>query len=86
MNDLLYAFMGHGGTYIRARLVSAPSAGTGGAPSASTPVAGSLENGTTAGGGDREGGGGGRPMLTFVVAADLDPSLHEMVERVLPMW
>ena len=84
MNDLLYTFMGHGGTYIRARLVSAPSAGTGGAPSVSTPVAGSLENG---GGGEAGGGGGGgRPMLTFVVAAELDPSLHEMVERVLPMW
>ena len=65
MNDLLYAFMGQGGTYVRAKMV----------PSASSP----------------EGDGaaeGGMPSLalTFVVEGDLDPSLLEMVERLLPIW
>ncbi|GAX72609.1 hypothetical protein CEUSTIGMA_g65.t1 [Chlamydomonas eustigma] len=135
INDLLYAFMGHGGTYIKARLIppatplvpemteelrpgphavmsshptnqtthhvagptpdfaqhltpapAPPGAVAAGATGevrnaatgstvSSTPIAGSLGGGETS----------GRPTLTFVVDADLEPSLLEMVEKVLPL-
>ena len=66
MNDLLYAFMGQGSTYIRAKMVdSLAPPSDGGPPSPSSPAS---------------------SALMFVVEGDLDPSLHEMVEKLLPIW
>lgn len=64
MNDLLYAFMGLDGKYVRAVMVQPQDQAPGAAP-----------DGVRAG-----------PCVTFVVAPGLDPCLHELVERVLPLW
>lgn len=82
LHDLLYVFLGHSGTYIRARLVQPPSGGADGAAADASGAAPITPAAAALGGGQAQG----RPTLAFHVDAELEPCLLEMVQRVLPIW
>jgi len=84
MNDLLYAFMGINGKYIKAKLVQPPPAA-----SPQQPAPGTVPSTPAPGGPAAAAAAGvvpeGGPALTFMVEVGLEPCLQEMVERVLPI-